>query len=266
MKPLPDHRLGRLAGALRQARLRKGMSREQAAALIHVSVSTIQRAEAGRTRPTWPVTHALTDALGADLTEAEILWKRAGGPPRGTTPTQAPRLSLVRNAADLAAALVRAYEEDGRPSLRTMEKRAQRTASQFGRMGRMTAWRVIHRTYLPRSAGQLQAFLTACKIPPHDFWQWTLAFARVQAHEESVKRNRPRSGTSTPDPERLRLTAEAAKADMRRAGLIPLDPYPGAQNPWAAECAKCGSLSRFRFSAVRKGRGCRVCATGQEAA
>ncbi|MFB6717849.1 MULTISPECIES: hypothetical protein [unclassified Streptomyces] len=46
--------------------------------------------------------------------------------------TDAPRLKLVRTSADLAAALRRVWEENGEPSSRQMEERAEVRSKEFG--------------------------------------------------------------------------------------------------------------------------------------
>ncbi len=53
---------------------------------------------------------------------------------------------------------------------------------------------------------------------------------------------------------------DAAEAVMRAAGLMPLEPYPGAGRPWPCRCDRCGQEIRPRYAAVSKGAGCRYCA------
>jgi hypothetical protein len=52
----------------------------------------------------------------------------------------------------------------------------------------------------------------------------------------------------------------AAVAVMRAAGLEPLDPYPGAGQPWRCLCTRCGHEVKPRYASVSKGSGCRYCA------
>ncbi|MFF4652569.1 hypothetical protein [Streptomyces sp. NPDC001380] len=52
-----------------------------------------------------------------------------------------------------------------------------------------------------------------------------------------------------------------AAADMRAAGLEPLEPYPGSDIPWRCRCAACGREVRPRLVRVRRGGGCRFCAS-----
>lgn len=53
---------------------------------------------------------------------------------------------------------------------------------------------------------------------------------------------------------------EAAEV-MRRAGVEPLEPYPGARVGWRVRCLTCGSENRPHYSSVKKGTGaCNSCA------
>ncbi|MET9878609.1 GIY-YIG nuclease family protein [Actinacidiphila glaucinigra] len=54
---------------------------------------------------------------------------------------------------------------------------------------------------------------------------------------------------------------QQAAADMRAAGLEPLEPYTGADTPWRCRCATCGREVRPRLARVRQGGGCRFCAS-----
>ncbi len=51
-------------------------------------------------------------------------------------------------------------------------------------------------------------------------------------------------------------------AEMREAGLEPIDVYPGSNNPWKCKCLKCGLVVYPRYyTVVRMGkRGCNYCA------
>ncbi len=53
----------------------------------------------------------------------------------------------------------------------------------------------------------------------------------------------------------------AAAAEMRAAGLEPLEDYPGARSPWRCRCEKCGNEVSPILSNIRRGRGgCKICA------
>jgi hypothetical protein len=58
-----------------------------------------------------------------------------------------------------------------------------------------------------------------------------------------------------------RLDPEIAASEMLAAGVEPLEPYPGVNAPWKAQCLTCGNEISPRLSGVRRGRGaCRFCA------
>lgn len=54
---------------------------------------------------------------------------------------------------------------------------------------------------------------------------------------------------------------EAAAADMRAAGLEPLEPYATSVTPWRCRCTTCGSEVSPTLMKVRTGGGCRFCAS-----
>lgn len=52
-----------------------------------------------------------------------------------------------------------------------------------------------------------------------------------------------------------------AVALMQRAGLEPLEPFPGSSVPWRNQCRACGAECRPRYANVRnRGGGCSACA------
>ncbi|MET8146458.1 hypothetical protein ABZU32_39630 [Sphaerisporangium sp. NPDC005288] len=60
---------------------------------------------------------------------------------------------------------------------------------------------------------------------------------------------------------RLRLELDQAIALMLEAGLVPLEPYPGASARWRCRCATCASIVTPRFANIRVGQGgCMYCA------
>ncbi|MFF7705601.1 helix-turn-helix domain-containing protein [Streptomyces lydicus] len=256
MQPVtnPNHGPGQLAVALRTARIRSGMSREQVAEAASYSVSGVQRAEAGKKLPSRSVARALAKACGLDLEVADCLWQGAG--PR-IPAAQAPALTLLRDGSDLADALEDAYEQNGRPSYREMERRVERRAGEFGRLSRTSAWRYRKRKALPGCLRRLRAYLLACEVPETSFPAWERVWQRVVDYEKKVAAGEKRIAPRTRG--RARTSSQAATEEMREAGLKPHDGYPGLHAPWAATCDACGKLSRFRLSEVRKGTACPVC-------
>ena len=60
-----------------------------------------------------------------------------------------------------------------------------------------------------------------------------------------------------------RKSANSKRAEevMLRAGLIPLEGYPGALTNWRCRCSRCGRIVAPRYTAVDQGSGgCRFCA------
>ena len=57
-----------------------------------------------------------------------------------------------------------------------------------------------------------------------------------------------------------RIPHDVAVATMTAAGLEPLVPFPGGNDPWLCRCTRCGNTVAPRYSTVRRGTGCRYCA------
>ncbi|MFF1932017.1 helix-turn-helix domain-containing protein [Streptomyces sp. NPDC058228] len=252
----PDKGIGKLARELRRGRSRRGLTRRELAAEIGRSVTTVQRAEAGQVRPPWPVAQDIAAACGMDVDETQILWKKASRPGHGNYLTDAPHLHLARTLADLAAALRRIWEENGEPTLRQMEERAEGRSKDFAPLSRMTAWRIRERKQKISSVQQLHAYLIACEVPEDSFASWTNAWRRVRRNDRVAPVNSPVPDSGHP---RRRVAPAEAVAFMMDAGLRPLDPFPGQEMPWTAECRKCKRISRVRYSRVRAGETCRIC-------
>ncbi|MER6354631.1 helix-turn-helix domain-containing protein [Streptomyces sp. NPDC001634] len=276
IEPVPDpkHGPGRLAEELRRGRRQRGLTRPELAQKIDRSIATVQRAEAGHVRPPWPVVQAIAEACRLDLATVEALWKEACAP--APDRVDAPHLKLVHTPADLAAALRGAWLENGEPSVRQMERRAEARASEFTPLSRMSAWRIRERKQPTASLRQLHAYLVACDVRDEVFPAWTEAWIRIRRREEAagngrgVNRDTDVTGHASPDAsgvKRLhRITAADAVAVMRRAGLQPIDPFPGTYRPWTAKCLTCEQVSRFRYASVHdRGSSCPYCARVQAA-
>lgn len=77
--------------------------------------------------------------------------------------------------------------------------------------------------------------------------------ARADRAYTPAEGQRRRSAASLIDP-------DLAAAELRAAGLEPLEPYPGYVNkPWRARCLTCGYEGVPRLNNVRRGGGCRKC-------
>lgn len=81
-------------------------------------------------------------------------------------------------------------------------------------------------------------------------------------HEDTLTLGRVRSGKRCAFCAGLRTDPVKAAAEMRAAGVEPLDPYPGlANSPWRCRCLKCGTEVRPSLTNARTGaKGvCRRC-------
>jgi len=56
-----------------------------------------------------------------------------------------------------------------------------------------------------------------------------------------------------------RVPVKTAIAVMKKAGLNPLVPYPGAGKPWKSKCSKCKQVSAPTYNSINTGSGCGVC-------
>ncbi|MFE4540258.1 helix-turn-helix transcriptional regulator [Streptomyces scopuliridis] len=266
MKAVSENAIGKLADRLRDGRKKNSLTRAQVAGSLGCSVSTVQRAEAGHTLPSLATAHGYSRLCDLDPAEIEALWKDAHRYLVGHTRrslTQAPHLNLVRSADELAAALVRVYEINDRPSARTMEDRAELRYTEFAPLSRSTAWRIATRQTLPSSVRILQAFLVACEVPERAFPAWVAAWARVSAREKRIAARRKAEAVTAESRKAIRVTAAEARERLRAAGFTAAEKYPGHRVPWTVLCDPCQSLSRIRLSSLDNGTRCPVCDTGK---
>jgi hypothetical protein len=61
--------------------------------------------------------------------------------------------------------------------------------------------------------------------------------------------------------EARKVDPEVAAADMRAAGLEPLEPYTTSTSPWRCRCTTCGHEVAPTLMKIRSGGGCRFCAS-----
>ena len=57
-----------------------------------------------------------------------------------------------------------------------------------------------------------------------------------------------------------RISESFAIQIMKKAGLLPQEPYVGAGKPWKAKCIKCKQIVSPTFGSIQSGTGCGVCA------
>ncbi|MEU2856773.1 helix-turn-helix domain-containing protein [Streptomyces syringium] len=169
----------RLAEWLREQRELAGLTYRQLAGRAGYHATTLQRAASGATVPKLGVVLAYARACEASPDHARILWKRArfkqARGRHGPRARQAPPAALVRDFADLSAALLHLYERAGSPPLRSME----RAAGGYGALPRSTAHRILHKQTVPHSPAQFMAYLDACEVPESEQEQWVEAYSRA---------------------------------------------------------------------------------------
>lgn len=249
---------GALAQHLRTARDRKGLTREQLADKLGCSTTTVQRAEGGRTPPARRTVEGYARICDLDPEETVEIWTRAVNAHCGITRrtyTRAPHIEFVRTRDELAAALVRVWEKNGRPSTWEMERRTDRRYQEhrdYAFLSRSTAWRISRRESLPASERTLQSYLIACEVPERLFSVWVQTWGRVNgkrtpAHDKPAPARESRLATRRRSREREAVTR------MRQAGLQPLDKFPGQTVPWSAVHSSCEQVSRYTLQAIAHG-------------
>lgn len=181
---------------LTQLHMINGPSWAELSRLTGLSVSTLQRT--ARTSGSVPreenvitFVKGITDAPRT-VTDAKQRWRRARIEERGRLrPLNAPPPDGVRNDADLRAALAAAYEKDGAPPLRTLQRRAGTAGGEAFILPLATACRIVNRGRLPNDQRQYEAFLTGCGIPEHALGPWREAWHRVRIAQPAPYHHRP---------------------------------------------------------------------------
>lgn len=259
---------GKLAEYLRLGQKGAGLTLRQVAEKTAYGSTTLQRAVSGAVVPTLPVVMAFARTCEIDTEEVYSLWLRARAERnrflRGTQYGNAPHVELVRDRADLGAALLALHERHGCPSVRDMEKRAEQRRSEFGGLSRSSAHRIIQRKSVPTSKEQLMAFLVGCGCPEDEHRAWVRAWLRArQRDEEDAAREREELRTLESDATGgyfRRVSAPEAISMLRAAGLEPKEAYHGFRQPWTSRCVDCGCISRVRLADIARGHGgCPVC-------
>jgi hypothetical protein len=272
-KPVPnkERASGRLAEYLRAGQGEARLTLGQIGEITAYGTTTLQRAVSGITVPTFPVVLAFARACELDTEIAHSLWLQARAErnrfTRGAQHGEAPHLELVRDRADLSAALLALHERQGCPSVREMERRAESRRKDFGGLSRSSAHRIIRRQAVPTSRQQLMAFLIACNCPEGEHHSWVRAWLRAQQrHEEEAARMKDELRALESDATGgyfRRLSAPEAMAMLRAAGMEPKEAYHGFRQPWTSRCTNCGNISRVRLSSIARGQGgCQICCRG----
>ncbi|MGW5818047.1 helix-turn-helix domain-containing protein [Streptomyces noursei] len=244
-----DRAVGRLAERLRAERVRKGLTYAELAKRTAYHASTLERADSGTQIPTLAVALSYAQACGLGGGEVRQLWREARREERrrtrGDWVGRAPRPELIRNLADLSAALVEIYEATGLLSVRELEARAEVWARRTGNrsLSRSSAHRIITRQVVPRADGQLVPFLMACEVPEHKWPTWVEACNR--AWQRKVESDGPYLYEL-----KTQFHEREAASKMRAAGFIPMERYANFGKPWTVRCQLCSSVQRVRLAYV----------------
>ncbi|MFE6189303.1 helix-turn-helix domain-containing protein [Streptomyces sp. NPDC056465] len=180
---------------LRSGRATAAVTYEQLAARTEYSADTLARAASGRAVPqNMVVVLAYAAACGLSTKDAERLWKharrdeaRAQGVFSGHR--SGVHISVVKDFADLHAAIVDLHHDDGRPPLRSLDVRL----GGLGRLPHSTVGRVLKGSSTP-SRTFVAAFAEACNVRRSELPEWTKAWDRADADRRSSRlrsRRRP---------------------------------------------------------------------------
>ncbi|MFB7054179.1 helix-turn-helix domain-containing protein [Streptomyces vinaceus] len=185
-QPLPylDRPLGRLAQGLRNARVRTGLTyRQLACKAVGFSESTLKRAASGKSLPTREAVIAYAHACDTEPSPLLKDWEEAVEE-RRPLPPGAPKVTKIRDAAALGAALHSLHVKAGNPSCREIEKRT-RSSPGIIRVPRTTAHQILYRQRFPSSRTQLKALLTVLGVPAAEHAGWLRAWSRANRQRPS---------------------------------------------------------------------------------
>ncbi|EDY43214.1 helix-turn-helix domain-containing protein [Streptomyces sp. SPB074] len=200
---------------LRGHRDRTGLHYRVLAERADCHATTLSRAASGKSVPTLQAVLRYATACEAPQDEARRLWRNARF--EETRRQRKGRMQAVAkppfigNLAELSAALLNVYERAGSPSLRTMEGRT----GGYGVLPRTTLSHILRKETVPYGIPQLQAFLTACEVPPALWPQWEAAWRQAHLHDNRVVVVR-----DVPPPPRTHRTRDAAAASNITVQLV----------------------------------------------
>ncbi|MFF0561522.1 hypothetical protein [Streptomyces sp. NPDC004266] len=170
--------LGRLAQFLRDKR--GSVPYRTLAERSRWGASSLKRAAAGKTLPTWDCVQGYLSACGVDsaseyryalvlLQVAKDMYKS-----RPSRSVDRPRPDLVFDRADLSRALRSLYAVAGSPPIRAFSERAGTYL-----LPRSTAHRIITGQAVPNDLFQYLGFLVACEVRDENLSAWFLAWSRA---------------------------------------------------------------------------------------
>ncbi len=177
-----------LAEHLRSLRSAAGLTYQELADVTNYSPAQLKRAASGATLPTFSVVRAYAvgctqtandgaeraSALSYALTlhrEASNVIHSARSAARRSTIV--PKPEYVRDKADLSGALRDAWARAGRPSMRSMEARAE------GQLPRSSAHAICAGRSVPRDFRQFVAFLDVCEVSGTALGPWFRAWFKL---------------------------------------------------------------------------------------
>ncbi|MFF8513385.1 helix-turn-helix domain-containing protein [Streptomyces sp. NPDC015492] len=244
--PVPESSVGKLAARLRTGLARKGFGYRELAEQTQYHPTTLQRAASGKGVPSWPVVKDFAGACDLDQEEIRKLWEAArrekarrlrDDPPRAVGVTQ------VGNYAELGVLLASVRAKKDSPPYLLIERRAEVTKRQFGRLPHSTAWRIAVRQTRP-SLHQMRAFLVGCNVPPQRHGPYVRAWERADAQ---YRRDLAREISKAAIPDDLRRRDPYLLA--RELGFVPREPFRGYHLPWTVACRFCHEdVRRIRLS------------------
>ncbi|MGW8453800.1 helix-turn-helix domain-containing protein [Streptomyces niveus] len=216
--------LRELAEWLRAQRVWVGLTYRELAERSGVHATTLQRAASGDSVPQLMPVLAYARGCDAQPEDARRLWCRARREQAraGTSHSPVPSPALIRDFADLSAALRDLYEKAGVPSLRTMETRA----GGFGSLPRSSAHRIVNKQTVPHNLDQFRAYLRACEVPAREWKAWEDAWSRAWRLEKQDDAGLTEAMTWTirveKDLPRYRPLAPRQRADAEQARMLPM--------------------------------------------
>ncbi|MFF8097926.1 hypothetical protein [Streptomyces sp. NPDC016675] len=189
---------------------------------------------------------AYAAGCGLSTKEAERLWKHARRDEARTRGVvsghrSGVHISVVKDFADLHAALVDLHRDDGRPPLRSLDARV----GGLGRLPHSTVGRVLKGRSTP-SRQFVAAFAEACNVRRSELFEWMKAWDRADADRRS---SRLRSRTSDPlqrlvfhnhvTPRDLQQLMSAMESTSRKAPALRLTVHvPDPVSPEADAAAR----------------------------
>ncbi|MFE6050525.1 helix-turn-helix domain-containing protein [Kitasatospora sp. NPDC056446] len=189
----PGTALGRLALWLREQRDHAGLTYRQLAILTNYHPTTLQRAAAGCSVPSWRVVEAVTRECGGDLKTARRKWVQANYWNHVPSPSGARRLRPPRRVdpqqvdsfADLRLAMHEMRRKADWPSLRELDRRAR----DRGRRLPSSTLALVLKGEAPLRKPVFLAYMEVCGVREARRAQWAAAWDRTNNTRNPVPVN-----------------------------------------------------------------------------